>query len=155
MPPIIATLPHLIAKHYKSIAFALVVLFAVYQRHQATKWHDRAIACQNASRAAADATKALRETERKEYQEKADHAEQEHKQALNDVRTATSRYIAANRVQPPRHISAPAAVDQAGDTAEPSPVPSGVVVDQADVQACGDLYAYAVNAHDYLMSIGN
>lgn len=157
MPPIIATLPHLIAKHYKLAAFALLALFAVYQRHQAAKWHDRAIACQMASKAAAEATKALRAAERKEYQEKADHAEQEHKQALNDVRAATIRYIAANRVQPPRHISAPAAVDQASDTAEPSPVPSGafVAISDADMQTCSAATAYAVNAHDYLMSIGD
>lgn len=155
MPAIIATLPHLIAKHYKLAAFALLALFAVYKSHQAAKWHDRAIACQMASKAAAEATKALRAAERKEYQEKADHAEQEYRASLADARDATAKFIALRRLRPSGGVSPAKPIGEASDPGQPADVPaSGVVVAESDVQACAAWQAYGVTAHDYILSIG-
>lgn len=154
MGAIIATLPHLIAKHYKSLAFALLALFVVYQRHQAAKWHDRAIACQMASKAAAEATKALRAAERKEYQEKADHAEQEYRASLADARDATAKFIALRRVRPSGGVSPAQPIGEAGNAGQFEAVPSGfVLVAESDVRNAADWQAYGVTCHNYLVSV--
>ena len=155
IPTIIATLPRFIAKHYKSLAFALLALFALYQRHEANKWHDRAIACQTASQAAAAQTKAMRAAERRQYEEQARHADQEHTEALADARAAADAYIRSHRVRPSGYQRPAEPISQAGVAAEPSPVPSAgfVAVSDADVQACTAATVYAVTAHNYLLEI--
>lgn len=138
------------------VALALCALWGLYQRHEANKWHNRALACQTASQAAAAQTKAMREAEAKAYQEKAIHADQEHAAALADARAATADYIRTHRVRPSGGVSAPVAIGQAEDTRQPEAVPSDsfVSVSESDLQACTAATVYAVTAHDYLMSIG-
>lgn len=77
--------------------------------------------------------------------EQARAADVSHEKELADARSATDRYIDAHRVQPARSCnSAPAAT---ADPGVPQEVPALVVMDQADVRACGDIYTYAVEAY--------
>ena len=151
IPTIIATLPRFIAKHYKSLAFALLALFALYQRHEANKWHDRAIACQTASQAAAAQTKAMRAAERRQYEEQARHADQEHTEALADARAAADRYIAAHRVRPSGYQRPAEPIGEAGVARLPESLPAAtdVGVSEQDVRTCGDLYQYALDAREW------
>lgn len=96
---------------------------------------------------------ALRVKERADYERKADAADTEYHAALAGVRADTARFIASRRVQPSR-ISAAQPVSEADTAAVPEAVPSGVVVGEADVRACADLYVYAVSAHDWAVSVG-
>lgn len=131
---------------------ALLALYAAYERHQAAKWHDRAEACQTASQAAAEATKALRAAERKTYQDKANEADAKHAADLARVRDATDAYIRTHRVQPSR-ISAPVAIGQASDAGQPESVPALVIVGESDVRNAAEWQSYGVACHDFLISI--
>jgi hypothetical protein len=96
------------------------------------------------------AQQALAETERK-YRMKADEADAHYQAGLADARDATADYIRTHRVraETPRSTGQAVAGAQGGGPGVPEAVPAGVVVDEADVQACANLYAYALAAHDW------
>ena len=79
--------------------------------------------------------------------EQARAADQSHEKQLADARSATDRYIAANRVRTPGscHSPAPATAD-AGVPQEVSSSPL-VAVSDSDVRACTDAVIYAVEAY--------
>lgn len=83
--------------------------------------------------------------------EKARAADKSHVETLADVRDATDRFIAANRVRKAGSGYCPAPT--APSAGLPEEVPTVIVVDQADVRACGDLYAYALEAHRWALSL--
>lgn len=72
-------------------------------------------------------------------------ADKEHDHALDDNRDATDRFIADNRVRQERVCRDPATPAPSAEL--PQAVPTGIVVDQADVRSCGDLYTYALSAY--------
>lgn len=75
-----------------------------------------------------------------------------HDQEMADQRAATDRYIAAHRLRPsPSVHTGPAAKD--GSASVPPEVSSDIIMDQADVRACGDLYTYALDAHDWAQTL--
>ena len=74
-------------------------------------------------------------------------ADKEYTHALDDARDDTDRFIAAHSVRQERVC--PNAPASAPSASVPAPVPTGVVLDQTDVRACGDLYAYALSAHNW------
>jgi hypothetical protein len=136
------------------LAIALLALWGVWERHQAHKWQSRAIACQIASDAARKAQEALRAQERAKYQEQARHADQAYAAAIDDARNATDAFIRAHRLRSSGGVSAPGAIGQTDSPAILAPMPADpVVVAAVDVQTCGDLYAYALNAHDWALTI--
>lgn len=75
-------------------------------------------------------------------------ADKSHTKELADARSATDRYIAAHRMRPAGSCHSPApAAPSAG---LPQEVPTDpVMVGSSDVRACGDLYAYALAAHQW------
>lgn len=83
--------------------------------------------------------------------EQARAADQHHAKELADARSATDRYIAANRVRKPGNCHSPAPASSVAGVSQE--VPTLVVMDQADVRACGDLYAYALEAHRWALSL--
>lgn len=122
-------------------------------------WHGRSqarqelAALQEAQRQAAGAQKRVNDVAQQHYTEKAHEADDSHVAVRDDARAATDRYIADHRVRAEdRACQTPAPAPSDG-TAVPSSVPSGVVVGEADVRTCGDLYAYAVSAHDWAQSL--
>lgn len=133
----------------------ILALWGAYERNHHIRWRDYAKSLETASQAATEATKAMRDKERKQYQEKATHAEQEKAAALAYARSATDRYNALHRVQPSRDLRAPAAVGKADHPAEPAEVPgSAVVVSEPDMHRAAEWQAYGVACHNYLLSIG-
>ncbi len=72
-------------------------------------------------------------------------AEKEHNDALEDAHDATDRFIDSHRVR--ANSVCPDARTQAPGAGVSPEVPTGIVVDHADVRACGDLYSYAVSAY--------
>ena len=87
----------------------------------------------------------------------AERANDDHETTRIIVRDATDRFIADNRVRPdnqcvPSGASAPASGDSA---AVPVAVPATVVMDSADVRACGDLYAYALAGHLWAVGLAD
>lgn len=103
------------------------------------------------------AQQALAETERR-YRMKANEADAHYNAQLADARDATARYIASHRVRADGSHSTGQAVASArgGSPGVPETVPSPdsfVAVSQSDVQACADLYVYALAAHDWALSI--
>jgi hypothetical protein len=134
-----------------ALCFVLAAWAAV-ERHQAHKWQSRAEQCEAASRAAAVATKALRTSERQVYQEKAVEADASHRAALAGVRSSTASYISAHRVRKD-DISPAQPVSEAGSASVPESMPTGVVMGEADVRTCADLYAYSVSAFNWAQSV--
>ena len=127
----------------------ILALWGAWERSGKLKALDQRDQCRTASQAAAEATKAKRDKERKQYQEKATHAEQEYRAALADARSATDRYIAAHRVQPARDLRAPAALGKADHPAEPAEVPgAAIVVAEPDVHRAAECQAYGVACHN-------
>jgi len=100
------------------------------------------------------AQQALAETERR-YRMKADEADAHYRADFADARDATAIYIRTHRVRAVNQGATGQAVASAesGSAGLPETVPTGVVVDQSDVQACANLYAYALAAHDWAVSI--
>ncbi len=130
-------------------------------------WHGKseAIAGRAADRAAYVAAQeeaemralaAKAETERK-YERIATDADLSHARALADARAATDRYIAARRVRPEAAACSASGSDPAPGNPHselPAGMPSGVVMAEADVRACSDLYDYAVSAHEWAVRLG-
>ena len=78
-------------------------------------------------------------------------ADKEYTHALDDARDDTDRFIANHSVRQERVC--PNASTPAPSASVPAPVSTGVVVDQADVRACGSLYAYALSAYNWANEI--
>ena len=102
------------------------------------------------------AQQAVIDREQARYDALAERIDDEAEQTRVAVADATAAYIARNRVQDrqcsPSGTSAPASGDGAPI---PAPVPTGIVVAEADVRACADLYAYSVSAREWALEIGN
>jgi|GEM_PF-6112077 len=132
---------------------AVLACYGVWEHHRAQGWADYAHKLESASQAARKAQEALREQERKDYQEKADEADTEYRAALAGARSDTARYIAAHRVQP-SHIGAAQPVGEADPAKQPADVSGAVVmVAEPDVQRCADWQAYGVAIHDWALSV--
>lgn len=82
-----------------------------------------------------------------------------HEAELADARAATDRYVADHRVQPARNPSAAggSAADAQGDgTGLREAMPAtGVVVSEADVQACTDVTAYALSLREWAVELNS
>lgn len=89
-----------------------------------------------------------------EFKEKANAAETAHEAELAGVRAATAEYIRTHRVrlEAPIHSGTATSPADTGVSEEVS-TSSLVAVTDSDVQACGDLYAYAIAAHDWAREI--
>lgn len=87
------------------------------------------------------------------YDKETENAQRKYETALADARDATSAFIRMRAQAPASHAQggpAPAATETPG---VPAAMPSGVVMDEADVRACANLYVYAVNAHDWAVGL--
>jgi len=69
-----------------------------------------------------------------------------HEQEMADQRTATANYIASHRVHAQRSDSSATAAS--ADTGVAQEMSANIVMDSRDVQACGDLYTYAIDAYN-------
>lgn len=132
---------------------AVLAAFSAYSWHGWGKERERFAAYRAAGVEAAKQQADLRASETQAYKDKANVATRQHAANLAAARDDTARYIAAHRVRPEGGSCTADPQRQADPAGQPAPVPAGVVVDQADVQACGDLYAYAVTAHDWALSV--
>jgi hypothetical protein len=106
-----------------------------------------------AEKGATGAQKRVNDAVQTHYTEKAHEADTKHDDMVAEAFDATARYIDKHRLQPADRTCqapAPASGDGAG---VPPEVPAGVVVGEADVRACADLYAYAVSARSWAQSL--
>ena len=133
---------------------AVLACYGVWEHHRAQGWADYAHKLESASQAARKAQEALREQERKDYQEKADEADTEYRAALAGARSDTARYIAAHRVQPSR-VSPAQPVSEADPAGvRPAlPADSFVAVSEPDVQACSEATIFAVKLREWALSV--
>lgn len=123
------------------------------EARRADAWHHAWQAQKNASDAAAAAQKALNAKIQFTYQEQADGAQERHIARDAGMRSATSDFIRANRVQPgqceaSRSDPSPAA-SGAPVPQEPTASPVLVAVEQSDVEACAADYGYALSAYEW------
>lgn len=111
---------------------------------------DRRDAASQANLAAALAQVKLVEAKSAQLAKDADHA---HELALQDARSATDRYIAANRVRPRAGGSCPAAAATEGnDPGVPAGLPADtgmVAVRETELQAFVDWVTFGVAAHNH------
>lgn len=144
-----------------------LVAFSGAQTWRASHWKDEAQLCQAGRKQDRDryvqaqkdaAAVALAEKARieAEHAAQAERAQHDYDEQVDEARDATARYIADHRVRTEgaggsSSKSTSAASDRGAGV--PSSLSTAVVVDQADVQACGDLYSYAVSAHAWAMGI--
>lgn len=121
-------------------------------------WHGRSVARSElaqhiaAEKSATGAQKRVNAAATVYYKDAANVADTHHDEMVADAFDATARYVQSHRVQADRTCKAPAA-PASSDPGVPPPVPSGVVVGEADVHACADLYAYSASAHDWAQSL--
>lgn len=122
-------------------------------------WHGRSTARSElaqhiaAEKAATGAQKRVNAAATQHYEEVANAADTHHTDMVAEAFDLTERYINQHRVQPQGGTCKAPAAPASGDTSVPPPVPSGVVVGEADVHACADLYAYSASAHDWAQSL--
>lgn len=140
------------------VSLLALFLWTLHGKHHAEaqrdRWHRIHDLRVEAERLAAQAQKALNAKTQQTYKDQADAAQERYDASRDRVRDATDRYILARRVQPNQCAAgggdpAPAA----GGSGLPAPVPSAVVVDQSDVRACADLYAYSLSAHEWAKAL--
>jgi len=101
---------------------------------------------------AGEAQQAVNDAAQARYQELAERSDNEHARNLEAARSDVARYIAAHRLRPAPDSGESSRADStpASDgAAVPEGLPAGVVVGEADLLACTDLYTYAVGAHDW------
>lgn len=98
---------------------------------------------------------AARAATEKRYKDLANAIDKEHEAALADARDATDSFIAANRVRAKVCPGQAVTTGQGGSAGVPAEVPAGIVVGEADVRVCGDLYTYAVGAHNWAAGLGD
>lgn len=130
-----------------------------------TGWKQRALDAENSleqlpaamerNRAAQQAVIDAEAERTRDISERGDN-EQARDQAI--ARSDTDRFVADNRVRAcpaggDGGRTDPGAADL--DPRVPEALPTGVVVGEADVRACADLYVYAVSAHNYAMRLAN
>jgi hypothetical protein len=111
-----------------------------------------------AQKQATAAAQAAHDAQEQRYKDLANAADKDHASALADAGAATDRYISTHRVPAcPAGRAAGSASSSAsgGSSGIPASLPaSSVMVDDTDVHACSDLYAYSVKAHDWAASLG-
>lgn len=95
------------------------------------------------------AQQAAMDREQARYDELAERTQNAHETTRVVVRDATDAFIRDNGVQTGASCVPSASSAAASGDATPVPVevPAHVVLDTADVRACGDLYAYALASH--------
>jgi hypothetical protein len=106
--------------------------------------------------ALADALKAKHDTEA-HYAALAIQADEAHDQGFAQGRAAADAYIASHRLpaQPSGASGATAAAANDHGPAIPEKLPSGsVIYSAADVQTCAADYEYALDAHNWALSLG-
>lgn len=123
-------------------------------------WHGRSVARSElaqhiaAEKAATGAQKRVNDAATTYYKDAANVADTHHDEMVADAFDATARYVQSHRVQADRACKAPAPA-ASGSPGVPPPVPTGIIVGEADVHACADLYAYSVSARAWALSLGD
>lgn len=79
-------------------------------------------------------------------------SQQAYQSSLTESRSADDEYIDTHRVRPANAVCA-SPTPKADSPAVPAPVPTDVVMAEADVRACGDLYTYSVNSHNWAVQL--
>lgn len=108
--------------------------------------------------AKAKAEEARRQTEAK-YRDIAERTDREHKIELEKARSATERFIAANRVRVKAAggasggTAAPAEGDGAGLSGHPADTAELVAVPESDVRIAAENYTYAKKAYDWAQEL--
>jgi hypothetical protein len=138
-----------------AVGLAMALAFAMWRADglstKLERARDQISAMEVASEAARAAQQAVNDAAAARYQELAERASDDHETTRIVVRDATDRFIADNGVRPDGQC-VPGNTDSAaegGSASVPVAMPTSVVMDTADVRACGDLYAYALSAHEW------
>ena len=154
----------LILRHRVPIALAVALLGltlaswhyrSAYHAERALRQADRAAYGQAQAEAALIAKRALDATEAR-YRSKANDADREHQTRLVDARSATDAYLGRMRT---KAASCPAsgavASAEGGGAGVPANVPadSFVAISDSDVQACAAATIYAIEAHNWAMTL--
>lgn len=135
-------------------ALVMTALWGRYEANRAEGWRDYAHRLERASRAAAAATKTLREREAAQAKEKADVAQRDYRATVAAVRSATDRHVAANRVRSASSVSGTLPVDQAGAAPICANVPDGAVLaSEADMRAAAEWQAYGLALREWALSV--
>jgi len=138
-----------------ALALAGAVLWGSLERSGRLSAIAQRDACHAASAGAVKAQEALRTQERAHYEEQAREADANHDAGLDRARVLTRHFVDARRVRTPRSFGTSGSVSEADPARIPETVPTeAVMVSTDDVRTCGDLYAYAVSAHDWAVSVG-
>ena len=147
------------SRHPWQAALIVAVLAAGWQWRGKQQALDALAKCQTESAAkdaASKANAAAQLAQKRAWEAKstalAKDADNAYTQGMADARTATDRYIAANRMRPQAsRISAPRASGEGKDTGVPESLPAdpGLVgVSESDLQACAGAVTYGIAAHN-------
>lgn len=159
----------IVARWWMGLALAVLLAFAgvvgaalhyrnAYRAEAAGRLADRAATQQASELAEQQARDAIAHQE-SQWRMRAQIEETKHEAELADARAAADRYIADHRVQPARNSGAASgsAADAQGDgTGLREAMPAaGVVVSEADVQACTDVTAYALSLREWALGLNS
>lgn len=100
---------------------------------------------------------AINRREQDRLDNETEEAQHDHETRRAPIADATDRFITDRGMQcSPNPDSGGTSAAAQGDSASvPAPVPASVVVDTADVRACGDLYNYALSAHLWAVGLAD
>lgn len=132
-----------------------------YQRRDALAKSEIAAMVAEYTQAQADAgrlAQAAKAATELRYRNLAERIDNDQARNQANARDAANRYITANRVRPQAvdgsssSTASPASDNGAG---LPAPVSAGIIVGEADVLACTDLYTYAASANAWAGGLGD
>lgn len=133
-------------------ACLILLLASLWLLHGRNEARDELAQRIAAEKSAAGAQKRVNDAAKVHYERKADEADLAHADMVAEAFDATAAFVARNRLQQDRTCKAPAAASDSGPEL-PAEVPARVVLDQADVYACANLYAYSAAAHEWAASL--
>lgn len=142
-----------IARHPWQAALVVVLALCAWLYHGRKEAREELAQHIAAERAATGAQKRVNQAATKHYEDVANVADTNHADMVADAFDATQRYIAKHRLQPADRACQAPAPAASGDPGVPPEVPAGIVVGEADVRACADLYVYSVASHDWAQSL--
>lgn len=136
-------------------ALLCAVLWGRWEAHRAEGWRDYAHGLKTASQTAAAQTKAMREAEAKQYQERAREVQSRYIASRDIARAITDAYIHAYRVQPSGGQCSTSGVGEADPASVREDVPAtAVMVSDDDVRRAAEWQAYGIAMHDWALSVG-
>ncbi len=141
--------------HWKLIGLTTLAIFAGIQTLRLS-WTQAALEkCHHESDNFTFSVEARTQTEVGRQKGIADVADTKHKAEAPAIRAATDRFIADNRVHTEAANSGPTPASADTGVSEDVPANSLVAVADSDVHACSIATKYAIDAHNWVIDLGN